>query len=152
MNIIDTYLEDSEYFLSEEETCFLENYEFSNIDKIKFEELELNEKSSLVNRGLIKSVNFTLNRPETIVLSIKIAMSKLNTDIRKANTKADLDIILNRIEKMENDIDKVKKLRVPRSNIIPVVDRNIKEKAFEKYRIKINNLKQKALDKRKTLK
>ena len=152
MNIIDTYLEDSEYFLSEEETCFLENYEFSNIDKIKFEELELNEKSSLVNRWLIKSVNFTLNRPETIVLSIKIAMAKLNTDIRKANTKADLDIILNRIEKMENDIDKVKKLRVPRSNIIPVVDRNIKEKAFEKYRIKINNLKQKALDKRKTLK
>src|SRR5574344_1261140 len=152
MNIIDTYLEDSEYFLSEEETCFLENYEFSNIDKIKFEELELNEKSSLVNRWLIKSVNFTLNRPETIVLSIKIAMAKLNTEIRKANTKADIDIILNRIEKMENDIDKVKKLRVPRSNIIPVVDRNIKEKAFEKYRIKINNLKQKALDKRKTLK
>lgn len=131
----------------------MENYEFSNnINKIKFEELELNEKASLAMRGLIKTNDFVMSRPETILLSIKIAISKLSIDISKANTKTDLDFILNNIERMLNDLDKVKKLRVPRSNIMPVIDRSIKEKAFENYRVKLNKLRQKALDKRKIIK
>lgn len=153
MNIIESYLEESEYFLSNDEKYFLENYEFSNnINKIKFEELELNEKASLAMRGLIKTNDFVMSRPETILLSIKIAISKLSIDISKANTKTDLDFILNNIERILNDLDKVKKLRVPRSNIMPVIDRSIKEKAFENYRVKLNKLRQKALDKRKIIK
>lgn len=87
-----------------------------------------------------KYVNFTLSRPEHLALACSADIKRFKKLVSNAKTSQEKSAARAAIKKGLSNIDKIEKMRLDKSNIIPGLDKAIKQNAFDRYRKICNEL------------
>ena len=85
-------------------------------------------------KALNKQVNFSLSRPEHITLACTADIKRFKKLVACAKTSQEKSAAKAAIQRGLANLDKVEKMRLDKSNIIPGLDKAIKRNAFERYR------------------
>lgn len=87
-----------------------------------------------------KYVNFTLSRPEHLVIACSADVRRFRVMVSQAKTREEKAQAKAAIKKGLANIDKIERMRLDKSNIIPGLDKAIKQNSFDKYRRICNDL------------
>ena len=138
-NILDQYLENE---LIQECCVFLEE-EILDENDIEY---MLDEKNIAVE--LLK---LSYNNRVAQKMSFNSTANVLKKKIKKAKTRKELDDVIRLIDKNISGCNRYRKARTTKGNIIPFLDKKLKEKNYDKFLSQIEELKQQAQEKKKTL-
>ena len=84
-------------------------------------------------------------------MSFNATANVLKKKIKKAKTRKELDDVIRLIDKNISGCNRYRKARITKGNIIPFLDKKLKEKNYDKFLSKMEELKQQAKEKKKTL-
>ena len=99
----------------------------------------------------VKMTQVIQNNRVTQKMSFNSTANVLKKKIKKAKTRKELDDVIRVIDKNISGCNRYRKARTTKGNIIPFLDKKLKEKNYDKFLSKMEELKQQALEKKKTL-
>ena len=138
-NILDQYLENELI----QECCFFLEEEILDENDIEY---MLDEKNIAV-----EFLKLSYNNRVAQKMSFNSTANVLKKKIKKAKTRKELDDVIRLIDKNISGCKRYRKARTTKGNIIPFLDKKLKEKNYDKFLYKMEELKQQAKEKKKTL-